>query len=59
MELENYKNENKKLKTDLAKANKIIENLQKNQNNNSNIKSLNDKIKNLKNKLYIKENEIN
>jgi hypothetical protein len=59
MELENYKKENNKLKNDLVKANKIIENLQKNQNNNSNIKSLYDEIKNLKNQLYLKENEIN
>ena len=59
MELENYKIENNKLKNDLVKANKIIENLQKNQNDNSNIKSLHDEIKNLKNQLYLKENEIN
>ena len=59
MELENYKNENNKLKNDLVKANKIIENLKKNQNDNSNIKSLHDEIKNLKNQLYLKENEIN
>jgi len=57
--LENYKNENKKLKNDLVKANKIIENLQKNQNENSNIKLLQDENKNLKNQLYLKENEIN
>ena len=30
MELENYKNENKKLKTDLLRANEKIESLQKN-----------------------------
>ena len=59
MELENYKIENNKLKNDLVKANKIIENLQKNQNENSNIKVLQDEIKNLKNQLYLKENEIN
>ena len=59
MELENYKNENKKLKNDLVRANKIIENLKKNENQNSNIKNLQDEIKSLKNKLYLKENEIN
>ena len=58
-ELEKYKNENKKLKNDLTKANKIIENLQKNQKENSNIKILQDENKDLKNKLYLKENEIN
>ena len=59
MELENYKDENKKLKIDLEKANKIIENLKKYQNQNSNIKDLQDENKNLKNQLYLKENEIN
>ena len=59
MELENYKNENKKLKKDLVRANKIIEDLKKNENQNSNIKNLQDEIKSLKNKLYLKENEIN
>ena len=59
MELENYKNENKKLKNDLVRANKIIENLKKNENQNSNIKNLQDEIKSLKNNLYLKENEIN
>ena len=58
-ELEKYKNENKQLKDDLAKANKIIENLKKNQKENSNIKNLQDENKNLKNQLYLKENEIN
>ena len=58
-ELEKYKNENKKLKDDLAKANKIIENLKTNQKENSNIKILQDENKNLKNQLYLKENEIN
>ena len=58
-ELEIYKNENKQLKNDLVKANKIIENLQKNQKENSNIKNLQDENKNLKNILYLKENEIN
>ena len=57
--MENYKNENKKLKNDLVRANKIIENLKKNENQNSNIKNLQDEIKSLKNKLYLKENEIN
>ena len=59
MELENYKNENKKLKNDLVRANKIIEDLKKNENQNSNIKNLQDEIKSLKNNLYLKENEIN
>ena len=59
MELENYKNENKILKNDLEKANKIIENLKKNQNENSNIKNLQDENKNMKNLLNLKENEIN
>ena len=58
-ELEIYKNENKQLKNDLVKANKIIENLQKNQKENSNVKILHDENKNLKNQLYLKENEIN
>ena len=57
-ELEKYKNENKKLKNALIKANKIIENLQKNQKENTNIKILKDENKDLKNKLYLKENEI-
>ena len=58
-ELEEYKNENKKIKEDLAKANKIIESLKKNQKENSNIKILQDENKNLKSQLYLKENEIN
>ena len=58
-ELEKYKNENKKLKNDLEKDNKIIENLQKNQKENSNIKIFENKNKDLKNKLVLKENEIN
>ena len=57
--MENYKNENKKLKNDLVRANKIIENLKKNENQNSNIKNLQDENKSLKNNLYLKENEIN
>ena len=57
--MENYKIENENLKNDLARANKIIENLQKNQNENSNIKILKDENKNLKNQLNLKENEIN
>ena len=59
MELENYKNENKKLKTDLLRANEKIENLQKNQNQNSKIKALQEENKNLKNQLELKEKEIN
>ena len=43
----------------MAKANKIIESLKKNQKENSNIKILQDENKNLKNQLYTKENEIN
>ena len=57
--MKNYKNENKKLKNDLVRANKIIENLKKNENQNSNIKNLQEGIKSLKNNLYLKENEIN
>ena len=43
----------------MVRANKIIENLKKNENQNSNIKNLQDEIKSLKNNLYLKENEIN
>jgi len=43
----------------LAKAKKIIENLQNNKKENPNIKILEDENKNLKNQLYLKENEIN
>ena len=43
----------------MAKAKKIIENLQNNKKENPNIKKLEDENKNLKNKLYLKENEIN
>ena len=57
--MENYKKENKKLKNDLVEANKRIENLKKNQNENSNIKALQEEIKNLKNQLDLKEKEIN
>ena len=57
--MENYKKENKKLKNDLEKANKSIENLKKNQNENSNIKVLQEENKSLKNLLYLKEKEIN
>ena len=59
IELENYKNENKKLKNDLVRAQKIIENLQKTQNENSNIRVIQNENKSLKNQLYLKENEIN
>ena len=58
-ELENYKNENNKLKNELTKAKKVIESLQNNKKENSNIKVLQDENKNLKNQLYLKENEIN
>ena len=57
--MENYKNENKKLKNDLLRANEKIENLQKNQNQNSKIKALQEENKKLKNQLELKENEIN
>ena len=53
-ELEKYKIENIKLKNDLVKANKIIETLQKNQKENSNIKNLKEENKNLKNQLIYK-----
>ena len=43
----------------MVKAKKIIENLQNNKKENSNIKILEDENKNLKNKLYLKENELN
>ena len=43
----------------MAKAKKIIENLQNNKKENSNIKILENENKNLKNQLYLKENEIN
>jgi molybdopterin converting factor small subunit len=42
-----------------VKAKKIIESLQNNTKENSNIKILQDENKNLKNQLYLKENEIN
>ena len=57
--MENYKNENNKLKNDLLRANEKIENLQKNQNQNSKIKALQEENKNLKNQLELKEKEIN
>ena len=43
----------------MAKAKKIIENLQNNKKENSNIKILENENKNLKNKLYLLENELN
>ena len=43
----------------MVKAKKIIENLQNNKKENPNIKQLEDENKNLKNQLYLKENEIN
>jgi hypothetical protein len=43
----------------LVKAKKIIENLQNNKKENSNIKILENENKNLKNQLYLKENELN
>ena len=43
----------------MVKAKKIIENLQNNKKENPNIKKLEEEIKNLKNQLYLKENEIN
>jgi SMC interacting uncharacterized protein involved in chromosome segregation len=56
VELEKYKNENKKLNINLEKANKIVENQQKNQNQ---IKVLEDENKNLKDQLDKKLDEIN
>ena len=61
-ELEKYKIENENLKSNLAKANKIIDGLQKNQITNSNnkeIKILKDENKNLKEQLNLRVNEIN
>ena len=43
----------------MVKAKKLIESLQNNKKENSNIKKLEDENKNLKNQLYLKENEIN
>ena len=43
----------------MTKAKKIIESLQNNKKENPNIKILEDENKNLKNQLYLKENEIN
>ena len=43
----------------MAKAKKLIENLQNNKKENSNIKILENENKNLKNKLYLLENELN
>ena len=54
--------ENEKLKNDLTKLNKFISNFQNNQiinKNNDENNVLLDEILNLKNKLNIKENEIN
>ena len=42
----------------MANVKKIIENLQNNKKENPNIKILEDENKNLKNQLYLKENEI-
>ena len=43
----------------MTKAKKIIESLQNNKKENDNIKILENENKNLKNQLYLKENEIN
>ena len=43
----------------MVKAKKIIENLQNNKKENSNIKILEDENKKLKKKLYLKDNELN
>ena len=43
----------------MTKAKKIIESLQNNKKENPNIKILENENKNLKNQLYLKENEIN
>ena len=59
--MEKYKNENKSLKNDRLKLNKIIWKQQKNQNktsNNKEIKILQDENKNLRAQLNSKENEI-
>ena len=60
-ELDKYKNENQKLNDELVKSNKIISNIQNNQNNqinNNELKNLIDEIINLKYQLNIKDNEI-
>ena len=60
--LQQYKIENENLKSNLAKANKIIDDQQKNQINYSNyqiiIQNLQNENINLKNQLNLKENEI-
>ena len=58
--LTTYQNSRKKikLKSDLLKANKIIESIQNNQIDNNEIKKLKDENMNLKNQLNIKNNEI-
>ena len=61
-ELEKYKNENEDLKNEILKLNKIIENQPKYQiknENNQQIKILQDENKNLKEQLNLKEYEIN
>ena len=57
-ELEKYKNDNKKLKDELFKSNKIISGIQNNQINNNELKKLKDEIINLKYQLNLKDNEI-
>ena len=60
--MEKYKNENEDLKNEILKLNKIIENQPKYQiknENNQQIKILQDENKNLKEQLNLKENEIN
>ena len=59
-EIEKFKKENEKLKSDLSKANKVISGFQKNSNSkgNNEINILKEEIKNLKNHLNLRENEI-
>ena len=56
--VDKYKLENEKLKADLSKANKIILDLQNNQINSNELKSLRDENNKLKYELSVKENEI-
>ena len=56
--INNLKNENKKLKEDLLKANKIIDNFRNNDENNNEIKNLKGENMNLKYQLLQKDNEI-
>ena len=58
IELEKFKKENEKLKSDLSKANIVISGFQKNSKGHNEINILKEEIKNLKNQLNFRENEI-